>query len=187
MLSTGIFPSLPKNTAEEKVGFLVAGGRKERPTGCSRHAAVILHCGVTSGPEKRNIRQEPSVMRSRAAEGLLCTGPGWLFLAEHPSASGPGLPSPVCISPHGCDPVAALRLQDKGKYRDSAEIWMSGDTSGWKLYWEAVWRTSPQHLNGLDTVEPYGGLHGRCQLTECSLPLACHLSLGHLECKKCLL
>lgn len=66
----------PKNSAEEKVGFLVAGGRKERPTGCSRHAAVILHCGVTSRPEKRNIRQEPSVMRSRAAEGLLCTGPG---------------------------------------------------------------------------------------------------------------
>lgn len=29
--------------------------------------------------------------------------------------------------------------------------------------------------------------HGRCQLTGCSLPLACHSSLGHLECKKCLL
>lgn len=39
------------------------------------------------------------------------------------------------------------------------ETWMSGDTRGWKLYQEAVWRTPPQHLNSLvDTVEPHGGL-----------------------------
>lgn len=194
VLNTGAFPSLPKNSAEEKVDFFlfgVVGGREERPGGFSRHAAAVLNCSARSGPEKKNIKQEPAVIRSRAAEGLLCTGSWWLCLAEHPLTSGPGLPSPECIRPYGHGPVAALRLQDKGNYRDSAETWMSGDTSAWKLHWEAAWRTSPQHLNGLGTVESYGGLlvsvHGRCQSTRCSLPLASHLSLGHLECKKCLL
>lgn len=109
----------------------MVGEREERPTGCCRHAAVVLHCSVRSGPEKRNTRQEPAVMRSKAAEGLLCAGPGWLCLAEHPSASGPGLPSPGCTSPHGHGAAAALRLQDKRNDRDSAETWMSGDTRGW--------------------------------------------------------
>lgn len=65
-------------------------------------------------------------MRSKATEGLLCTGPGWLCLAEHSSASGLGLPFTGCISPHGHGPMAALRLQDKRNCRDPAEIWMSG-------------------------------------------------------------
>lgn len=109
---------------------MVVGGREERPPGFSRHAAATLHCSARSGPEKRNIRQKTAVVRSRAAEGLLCTGPEWLCLAEHPLASGSGLPSPKRSSPHSHGPVAALRLQDKGNYRDSAETWMSGDTSG---------------------------------------------------------
>lgn len=50
--------------------------------------------------------------------------------------------------------------QTAGQEELQALSWdlVSGHTRGWKLYWEAVWRTSPQLLNGLaDTVE-YGGL-----------------------------
>lgn len=154
-----MLPLLPKNSAEEQTGFGVIEGRAERPTGCCRHTAVVLHCSARSGPEKRNIRQEPAVRRSKTAEGLLCRGAGWFSLAENPSALGLELPSTGCISPRGHGPVATLRLQDKRNYRDSAETWMPGDTRGWKLYWKAVWRTSSQHLNCLaDTLELYGRL-----------------------------
>lgn len=57
VLSPETLPLLPKNSAEEQTGLLVVEGRVERPTGCSRHTAVVLHCSARSGPEKRNIKQ----------------------------------------------------------------------------------------------------------------------------------
>lgn len=91
------------------------------------------HCSVRSGPEERSIRQEPTVRSNEATEGLLCAGPAWLPLAEHPSASAPQLPSQGRIRPCGHGAAAALRWQDKRNYRDLTGTLTSGDTRGKKL------------------------------------------------------
>lgn len=72
---------------------------------------MVLQCSVRLGPEERSIRQEPTTRRREAAEGLLHAGPVRLCWAEHPSASGPGLPYKGYMRPCGHGAVAALRWQ----------------------------------------------------------------------------
>lgn len=104
--------------------------REERPSGCSRHHAVVLHCSMRSGPEESSVRQEPSARNSKAAEGLPFAGLLWLWQSIFQLR---GQISPA--SGHsGCGTVSVLRWQDKRNYRDLSETPMSKDRRGKKLH-----------------------------------------------------